>query len=158
MVTYLIADTCVLADILKQYDPLSPYKCYRKSKFLSIEMIKYINKVVSEDDGGYIISSVFAFIELINKFDTIFKDSKVTIERLKSFISQPPHWCIIENINLNTAKQFCNVPTRTSRGESISADDSVHIATALQRGDPLYFLTSDSKLLDLDIKNITFVA
>lgn len=157
MVTYLLTDTCVLSDILKQYNPLEPHKEYITSRFISRKMVKFINKVVTKDDEGYIISSIFAFIELINKFDSIFHNSSVTMERLRSFISQPPSWLIIESMDINTAEKFCDVPTQTQKGEPISSDDAVHIATALQRGDPLFFLTSDHKLHDLNIKDITFI-
>ena len=46
----------------------------------------------------------------------------------------------------------------TPKYEPISSDDAVHLATALQRGDDVKFLTSDHKLIVLNIDHITFLS
>ena len=42
-------------------------------------------------------------------------------------------------------------------GENVSSDDTVHVATALQRGDALTFLTTDHILKNMSVKGITFL-
>ena len=159
MVTYLVVDTCVLSDILKQYNPSNPRQSYVQSHFLSNTMVQNINPIVTDsEENGYIIASVFAFVELFNKFDKIFLGSSVTIERIKGFMLQPPSWFIVEPMTDVTARYFSNIPNCTAKYEPISSDDAVHLATALQRGDDVKFLTSDHKLIELDIPHITFLS
>ena len=64
---------------------------------------------------------------------------------------------IIEETNLETAKEFCQVPNAIGTGEHISADDAVHIATALQRGDDITLLTTDHVLKLLNLQRISVV-
>ncbi|MBE6336947.1 MAG: type II toxin-antitoxin system VapC family toxin [Lentimicrobiaceae bacterium] len=159
MVTYLVVDTCVLSDILKQYNPSNPKQSYVQGCFLSNTMVQYINQIVTDcEENGYIIASVFAFVELINKFKEIFIGSSVTIERIKGFMLQPPSWFIVEPMTEMTAKYFSCIPNYTPKYEPISSDDAVHLATALQRGDDVKFLTSDHKLIVLNIDHITFLS
>lgn len=159
MVTYLVVDTCVLSDILKQYNPSNPRQSYVQGHFLSNTMVQNINQIVTDsEENGYIIASVFAFVELFNKFNEIFIGSSVTIERIKGFMLQPPSWFIVEPMTDVTARYFSNIPNCTAKYEPISSDDAVHLATALQRGDDVKFLTSDHKLKVLDIPRITFLS
>ena len=96
-------------------------------------MLGVVNGIIGDDDeNGYIIASIFAFVELINKFDVIFSGA-ISIERLVSILVQPPSWLIIESIDINTALNFCDVPNLVE-GKNVSSDDAVHVATALQRG------------------------
>ena len=69
---------------------------------------------------------------------------------------QPPSWFIVENLSIDTAIQYCNVPLYVGE-EAVSSDDAVHIATAMQRGDKITFLTTDHILNKLQIKNISFI-
>jgi len=119
-------------------------------------MLGVVNDIIGDDDeNGFIIASTFAFVELINKFDVVFSGT-ITIERLVSILVQPPSWLIIEDININTALNFCDVPSLVD-GENISSDDAVHIATALQRGDNILFLTTDHILSKMKLPKITFI-
>ena len=77
---------------------------------------------------------------------------------VKGFMLQPPSWFIVEPMTDVTARYFSNIPNCTAKYEPISSDDAVHLATALQRGDDVKFLTSDHKLKVLDIPRITFLS
>lgn len=156
-IEFVFVDTCVLSDILLQYNPMQPHTRMVESVFLRRNMLKYVNRIVEDEEcgSGYIIASTFAFVELFNKIETIFS-GKVSLERLKSIISQPPSWLIIEPLECSTAKCFCDVPN-VVKGENVSSDDAVHIATALQRGDKLIFLTTDHILKNMSFDNIKFV-
>lgn len=158
MVTYIVVDTCVLSDIIKQYNPSLPDESYTPSRFLSTQMLQLINPIVANaGEDGYIIASTFAFVELLNKYSEIFNGTTVTIARIKAFMLQPPSWFIVENMTSDTAKYFCDIPTCTPKFEPISSDDAVHIATAMQRGDEVTFLTSDSRMTALSIPRLSFV-
>lgn len=155
-VVYALVDTCVLSDIISQYDPRYPHKLLNEGKYLKKRMLGVINDIIDDDDeNGFIIASTFAFVELINKFDVIFPSS-IKIERLLSILAQPPSWLIIEEINIETAKYFCDVPNSVD-GENVSSDDAVHVATAMQRGDNILFLTTDHILSKMKLPKITFI-
>lgn len=160
---YLLVDTCVLSDLMRQYNPCLPNVGFVEGVFLKKNMLRMINFVVQDMDStsGYIVVSAFAFLELINKFCDIFKEeiSKKTmsLDRIIATIQQPPSWLIIEETNLETAKEFCEVPNSIGTGEHISADDAVHIATALQRGDEITLLTTDHVLKKLNLQRISVV-
>ena len=155
-VVYALVDTCVLSDIISQYDPLFPHKLLSEGKNLKKKMLGVVNEIIEdEDDNGYIIASSFAFVELINRFDAVFEGT-ITIERLMSILVQPPSWLIIEDINEETAMNFCDVPNSVE-GENVSSDDAVHVATAMQRGDNILFLTTDHILSKMKLPKITFI-
>ena len=63
----------------------------------------------------------------------------------------------MEDVDIETAKYFCQVPNSIKSGIHISSDDAVHIATALQRGDNISLLTIDNVLKELDIEKITVI-
>lgn len=92
---YLLVDTCVLSDMMRQYDPCLPNAGFVEGVFLKKNMLRMINSVVQDMDGtsGYIVVSAFAFLELINKFSDIFKEeiSKKTmsLNRIIATIQQP---------------------------------------------------------------------
>ena len=155
---YLLVDTCVLSDMMRQYDPCLPNAGFVEGVFLKKNMLRMINSVVQDMDGtsGYIVVSAFAFLELINKFSDISKKT-MSLNRIIATIQQPPSWMIIEETNLETAKEFCKVPNAIGTGEHISADDAVHIATALQRGDDITLLTTDHVLKLLNLQRISVV-
>lgn len=155
-VVYAFVDTCVLSDIISQYDPSYPHKLISEGKNLKKKMLDVVNSIIGDDDdNGYIIASSFAFVELINRFDVIFEGA-ITIERLMSILVQPPSWLIIEDINEETAMNFCDVPN-SIEGENVSSDDAVHVATAMQRGDNILFLTTDHILCKMELPKITFI-
>ena len=89
-----------------------------------------INSVISDKDGqtGLIVTSTFAFLELINKFDKIFEleieERKISLARIIATIKQPPSWLVIDDMDVDTAKNFCNVPNTIESGEHISSDDA----------------------------------
>lgn len=155
---YCYIDTCVLSDILIQYNPLFPSRPFTTSKFLKPHMLSEINKAIeSLGDNSMIITSTFAFIELINKFDEIFKNSSIQSYTIGNFIKQPPLWITIEDVSKTTSWHLCEVPQSTPKGEPISGDDAIHIATAMSRGEPITFCTTDTKMNQLKIENITFL-
>lgn len=156
---YAYVDTCVLADIISQYNPKNPYNTVTEGTFLKRGMVRIVNRIIEDENesSGYIIASSFAFVELINKFNSIFKDTSMTLSRLMALMSQPPSWLIIEDINDRTAVSFCDVPDSVN-GESVSSDDAIHVATAMQRGDSLLFLTVDHILAQMSIPNISFIS
>lgn len=159
MIRYCYVDTCVLSDILKQYNALYPYQLYQCSNFIKPRMLPEINRAVeSMGDSGMILTSVFAFIEIMNKFNEIFKDTNIMPYSLSNFIKQPPAWITIENLTEDVSLHLCDVPLSTPNGESISGDDAIHIATALSRGEELSFCTTDSRLQQLSFENISFIA
>lgn len=160
---YLLVDTCVLSDIMRQYNPSLPHSELSEGANLKKNMLRMVNSVVCDKEGnsGYIVTSTFAFIELINKFNMIFKNEiekgTMSLNRITATIQQPPSWLIVEDVDIETAKYFCQVPNSIKSGIHISSDDAVHIATALQRGDNISLLTIDNVLKELDIEKITVI-
>lgn len=74
-INYLLADTCVLSDIIRQYNPKLPFRILKEGDFLKKNMLRLVNAIIEDEnsDKGYIVASTFAFLELINKFDQIFE-------------------------------------------------------------------------------------
>lgn len=157
-IKYALVDTCVLSDIIRQYDPLCPHRRMHEGNYLRKNILREVNKIVTdEEDNSYVIVSSFAFVELINKFDVIFgNNEKISIERLLSVMGQPPSWLIVEEMNKDTATCFCDIPN-SIEGTSISSDDAIHVATAMQRGDNIFFLTTDQTISKLTLPKITFI-
>lgn len=156
---YCYVDTCILSDILIQYNPLQPLQPLAISKFLKPHMLREINRaIMSSGDEGMIITSSFAFIELVNKFNDIFQGTNIRPHSLANFIKQPPLWITIEDVGNDTSWNLCAVQQYTPAMEPISGDDAIHIATAISRGEPITFCTTDAKIIQLDIDNITFLA
>lgn len=122
-------------------------------------MLNYINHIVlSKGDDGLIVTSSFTIIEIINKFDEIFDGTSFQIHSLLNFLSQPPEWFIIDELDINTSKNLISLPLYNSENKRISGDDAMHLAVAMSRKDLLYFCTSDDVLVGTTIKNIHFVA
>lgn len=155
---YAFVDTCVLSDIIIQYDPRFPHRTLTVGKFLKRDMLRIVNRIIEDTDesSGYIIASTFAFVELINKRDEIFKGT-ISTERLMAIMSQPPSWFIVEDVKNETALNYCDLPG-CIKGENVSSDDAIHVATALQRGDDIYFLTTDHVLCNMNLPRISFVS
>ena len=152
-------DTCVLGDILKQYDGLNSSKALVGSKFLKPSIKKILNIAIESDgDYGMIFTSSFSFVELINKFTEIFKESSFSIDKLNAFLKQPPGWITIEDMGEELTNWLRLVPLMTTEGEAISGDDAIHIATAMSRQDEIIFCTSDLRLAQLDIDKIIFLS
>lgn len=156
MIIYAYVDTCVFTDILRSYDSKTMSLNMKPLNFLNRDMIKILTQVL-ENNNGFIIVSSFVFIELINKFDEIFKNDDFTVERLKALLKQIPQWLIIEDINNLVVKASISVPSYID-ADGISMDDTIHIATAISRGDEMYFLTTDKKLNKLQIDGIHFIS
>lgn len=155
MILFVYVDTCVFTDILRCYDPKTMSLNLVQLKFLNAEMIKVLNSVL--DAGGNIIVSSFVFIELLNKFDEIFKNDNFQIDRLRALLKQTPSWLIVEDLNNNVAKASINVPSYVE-GKNVSVDDTIHVATAISRGDEMFFLTTDTVLNRLKLPLIKFVS
>lgn len=156
MILFAYADTCVFSDVLRCYDSKTMSLNMSPLCFLNRDMIKLLTQVLVSNQGFIIVSS-FVFIELINKFDEIFKDDDFTLDRLKAILKQPPQWLIIEDVNNDVVKASISVSPYVSTG-GISMDDTIHVATAISRGDEIYFLTTDSKLNELKIPKIHFIS
>ena len=156
MILYAYVDTCVFTDIIRCYDSKTMSINMKPLNFLNRDMIKKLTQVLNINHGNIIVSS-FVFIELINKFDEIFKDDDFNIERLKALLKQTPDWLIIEDINTSVVKASISVPSYID-ADAISMDDTIHIATAISRGDEMYFLTTDKILNKLQIPGIHFIS
>ena len=108
---YLVVDTCVLADIIRQYNPLRPHSALSEKVFLKKNMLRKVNSVICDEDGnnGYIVTSTFAFLELINKFDMIFKEEiknkTISLARIVATVQQHPSWLLVDDMDLETAKK-----------------------------------------------------
>ena len=46
-IIYIYVDTCVLSDLLKQYDPQQPYNTFHTSKFITKKMVPLLNSEFS---------------------------------------------------------------------------------------------------------------
>lgn len=158
-IVYVFVDTCVLSDIICQYDPSQPHNKLAEGAFLKKDMLKVVNSIVEdiEETTGYIIASTFAFVELINKFNKIFVGTGVTLDRVRALLCEPPSWLIVEEINDRTASCFCDLPSAIN-GSSVSSDDAIQLATAMQRGDDLIFLTTDHIISQMRIPRIKFIS
>lgn len=153
---YYYVDTCVLADIIIQY--FDSAREFGASQYISKDMAQKLNVALhSNGDNGMVLTSSFAFIELINKFDNIFKETTVTISKLYAFIKEPPGWITIEDTGPHVAPYVLSVPATSPNGDQISGDDAIHIATALSREEDLFFLTTDGRIKQLDLSNLTFL-
>lgn len=158
MISYCYVDTCVLSDILKQYNSGKPNNSLIASKFIKSRILTELNKAIdSSGDDAMIITSIFSFVELINKFHEIFSETKIKPIHLYSFLKQPPAWITIEDMTQYISLFLCDVPQTTLNGEPISGDDAIHLATAMSRGEKINFCTTDTKLEQLSINNITFI-
>ena len=153
---YYYVDTCILADIIIQYFDSAVE--FGASQYISKEMAQKLNVALhSSGDNGMVLTSSFAVIELINKFDTIFNGTPVNINKLYAFIKEPPGWITIEDTDSHVAPYLLSVPETSPNGDQISGDDAIHIATALSREEELFFLTTDGRIKQLDLGNITFL-
>lgn len=145
--------------MLKQFQFSSPNSIFMACGLLSNNMLNYINHIVlSKGDDGLIVTSSFTIIEIINKFDEIFDGTSFQIHSLLNFLSQPPEWFIIDELDINTSKNLISLPLCNCENKRISGDDAIHLAVAMSRKDPLYFCTSDDVLVGITIQNIHFVA
>ena len=152
---FAYVDTCVMADIIISLDAsnnLNPMA----GRFLSLEMLPVLNRIKENDRFNKVVTSAFTFVELINKFSDIFKDTGVSIQKIYALMKQPPEWLIIEPLNELTESSYCDVPTIVEN-ENVSMDDAIHIATALQRNDTIFFLTTDHILRKIELPNLIFL-
>ena len=159
MATYnCFLDTHVLSDFLFQFDSSLPNNSLEPKGFLTNNMLQRINPLIEgEGRDGVVITSVFNFVEVLNKLDDIYGDDvKKMRVKLYGFLNQTPEWFLIDDMNISTANTLIDVPIRNHCGESISEDDAILIATALLR-DNVLFCTYDNRLEDLNIKNMSFI-
>lgn len=156
---YCYLDTCVFAELLKQYQFSSPNSIFFEHGFLTTDMLKRINPLVSSmGDDGLIVTSSFTFVELANKFEEIFGDCGFQLHSLRNFILQIPEWLIIDEIDFNISQNLIELPLSNPNYKKISGDDAIHLAVAMTRKDPLYFCSSDKVLNELIIDNVHFIA
>jgi len=159
MATYdCFLDTHVLADLLLQFDSSLPNNSLEPRGFLSKNILQKINPLIEgEGRDGVVIASVFNFVEIINKLPEIYgKDAQKMTSKLYAFLMQTPDWFLIDDMKSETVLSFVDVPLRNCRGDSISGDDAILLASALQRG-KVYFCTFDTRLDGLNLNNITIV-
>lgn len=152
---FVYVDTCVMADIIISLDArndLNPVE----GKYLTSDMIPFLNRIKENERFGKVITSAFTFVELINKFSSIFMNTNVSIEKIYAMMKQPPEWLIIEPLSEFTELSYCDVPIKVD-DENVSMDDAIHIATALQRDDEIVFLTTDHILRKIDLPKLRFV-
>lgn len=159
MMYYCYLDTCVFAEVLKQFRFSEPHSIFVERGFLTDNMLNHINPIVtSMGDDGLIVTSSFTIIEILNKFDEIFEGTTFQIHSLRNFLVQLPDWVIIDDLDINTSKNIISIPLYNNNRKNISGDDAIHLAVAMSRKDPLFFCTSDKVLNNLTIGNIQFVA
>ena len=159
MMYYCYLDTCVFAEILKQYQFSSPNSLFGEQGFLTENMLRRINPIISsKGDIGLIVTSSFTIIEIINKFDEIFEGSAFQLPSLHNFLLQLPEWIIIDELDINTSRSLISIPISDNDSKRVSGDDAIHLAVAMTRKDLLYFCTSDQLLNNLVVDNIHFIA
>jgi predicted nucleic acid-binding protein len=144
-----MADIIISLDASNDLNPVA-------GAFLSTEMLPVLNKIKEDERFSKVITSAFTFVELINKFSCIFKDTGISLQKLYALMRQPPEWLIIEPLNELTEISYCDVPTKVEN-ENVSMDDAIHIATALQRNDTIVFLTTDHILRKLELPKLKFI-
>lgn len=152
---YAYVDTCVMADLIISLDArndLNPVE----GKYLTPDMIPVLNRIKEDERFSKVVTSAFTFVELINKFSSIFENTDVSMEKLYAMVKQPPEWLIIEPLSELTELSYCDVPIKVD-GENVSMDDAIHIATALQRDDEIVFLTTDHILRKIELPKLRFI-
>lgn len=84
-IEYAFVDTCVMADIIRQYNPKEPHCPLKGGRYLRKGMLKILNCIISDESecGGYVVVSIFSFVELINKLSGTFGDT-IKMERIIS--------------------------------------------------------------------------
>lgn len=152
---YAYVDTCVMADIIISLDTNNALNPIARG-YLTQEMLPVLNAIKEDERFSKVVTSSFTFVELINKFASIFKDTDVTLEKLYALMKQPPEWLVIEPLNELTQQSYCDVPTKVEN-ENVSMDDAIHIATALQRCDDMFFLTTDHILRKIELPKLKFI-
>jgi predicted nucleic acid-binding protein len=138
----ILLDTNLLADFLAVY--FSP-KFHSTGKFvpygnLTKERVKAINHIirsnVDEIEGGLIVASSFAFVELARQFDLI-SQQRFDVIQLRAFIEQHPSWFLISALDESLLEHLINLPTsvRIPDGttRNVELPDALHVATALSR-------------------------
>ena len=153
-------DTHVFADFLLQYDSSLPNNLLEPKGYLSDRIVKKMNPLIEgEGRDGIVLTSAFSVVEVLNKFPEIYKEVSEPnrlMTKLYGFLKQTPDWFLIDEINISTTVSLIDVPNNNTKGESISGDDAILLATALQR-DNVFFCTFDNRLDNLNLKNITFI-
>lgn len=150
-------DTHILAEILMQYNSALPFLPLIETEILQSGIVRKLNTCIcSEGVEGIIASSAFAFIEIINQFDTVSRNG-FSISKLLAFIQQPPDWFIVEPYNLETNYHLIKVPKINTIGENVELADAIHVATALQRGPNTMLLSLDGVLSRINFQNLNIV-
>ena len=157
MVRDKVVDTHILAEILKQFNPRFPNNGLVKNELLKSSFINLLNpSIISDGYEGKIVASIFAFIEIYNKFDEI-SDKLFTKEKVYNFIRQSPEWFVIEDINMETIFHYNQLPKKSQKGEELAVEDAVHVATTMLRGPNSILITKDHVIHDMRIDNIEVV-
>lgn len=149
-----VIDTHVLADLLTQYSSRNRTKLLNESSFLTKNILKKINDcIVSDGFTGTISASSFAFIEIINQFETVSKN-QFKLSKVIGILTQPPDWFITEPFTIETITFLTKIPKYNLKGNAIELADAIHVATAMQRGPNTYLATHDGILKDINYKNL----
>lgn len=48
-INYLLADTCVLSDIIRQYNPKLPFRILKEGDFLKKNMLRLVNAIIEDE-------------------------------------------------------------------------------------------------------------
>ena len=46
-IEYVFVDTCVLSDIIRQYNPLCPRNPLQEGNYLKKDMLRYVNQIIT---------------------------------------------------------------------------------------------------------------
>lgn len=160
----IVIDTNILGEFLQQYfqNKIHSDGVFVEGKFLNNKIVVKLNSILhtyranNSFDKGLVIVSSFAFIELSRKFLAI-TEGKVTVDQLRAFISEPPIWFVISEIDEGLVTEFVKVPKYISIDEKMANlewADAIHCATYYSR-DSAKMATSDA-IIKL-IKSIEFV-
>lgn len=153
----IIVDTNIFIELVSSYNTEIGDLCLDNNSIINRES-KRILKMIVDDNGesGYVVVSLFCVIELINQFNIISENGmKFSKEKVLGILNQPPEWMIFENLDVNLAKSLIDVPKITANYEKMENADSIQIATAISRAPGVYFLTTDHKIKDLNIDELT---
>ncbi len=160
----IVFDTDMFAELLAQYFDneggnrgIGRFVAGNK---LSGDLARRVNTVVElyQATGdisvsGVLIVSSLAFVELARKFEEI-SIGRFIPENLSDFLRDPPEWFLIAPLDCDLLPFFVDVPKYVSvrgRMRPMEWTDSVHVATALSRGDGSMIATSDEKIRAIQI-------
>jgi hypothetical protein len=159
----VVLDTNALGEFFEQYfDNTMANRgqgAFAKGDYISENAAREINRIIvshrrnGDLAGGLIVISCFAFVELFRKWDQI-TNGKVDLGKLRGLMEQPPDWLNIASFDETLVPFFFAVPTHVYMKDgfkSVEWADSVHVATALARGDGNSIATTDTVMQNMNL-------